>query len=110
VRSLFGKKESLHALAEVLEDGLALSNQEMKKLKYNTYKGAEPMFEVLVRLQPGNDPPYETRMKAGLGLMFLLKPGVRVQVSYDPGGKGLVSLEDDLQAILQRNPQLIKKD
>jgi hypothetical protein len=110
MKFLFGKKHTLQAFAEVLEDGLLISNQEMKKLKYNSYKGAEPLLEILVRVQPGNEPPYETIMKAGLGMMYLLKPGVRVQVKYDPARKQHVSLDDDLQAILQRNSQLIKKD
>lgn len=32
---LFGKKQTAQALAEVLEDGRAIINQEMKKAKYN---------------------------------------------------------------------------
>lgn len=109
MKSLFGEKMTHLTFAEVLEDGLAISNQEMKKIKYNTYRGAEPVFEIAIRLQAVDEPPYETKMKAGLGMMFLLRPGVKVQVKYDPAGKQPAILDDDLQTILQRNPQLIKK-
>lgn len=106
---LFGKKPTLQALAEVLEDGQTISAGEMKKPKYNDYRGAEPMFEIAVRVQPVNEPPFEARMKAGLTKMYLLKPGVRVQVNYDPAKRQKVALDDDVQAILERNPQIIKK-
>jgi hypothetical protein len=106
---LFGKKQTVQAFAEVLEDGRALANQEMKKAKYNEYQGAEPMLEIAVRVQPENEPAFEAKMKAGLTKTYLLKPGVRVQVKYEPTKKGHVVLDDDNQAILDRNPQLIKK-
>ncbi len=107
---LFGKKEYVQALAEVLGDGRAVMNDEMKKLKYRgEYRGAEPVMEVLVRVQPANEPPFEAMMKFGLGLSFLLKTGVRVQVKYEAGRKDPVLLDDENQAILDRNPQLIKK-
>jgi hypothetical protein len=47
-------------------------------------------------------------MKAGISKSILLLPGVRVQVKYDEK-KTSVVLDDDHQAILARNPQLIKK-
>ena len=106
---LFGKKQSTQAFAEVLEDGRAISAQEMKKAKYNDYSGAEPMLEIGVRVQPENEPAFEAKMKAGLSKSFLLMPGVRVQVKYDPTHKQQVTLDDDNQAILARNPQMIKK-
>ncbi len=107
---LFGKKPvQLQAFAEVLEDGRAISAQEMKKAKYNEYSGAEPMLEIVVRVQPDNAPAFEAKMKAGLTKSFLLMPGVRVQVKYDPAHPQQVSLDDDNQSILDRNPQMIKK-
>ncbi len=107
---LFGKKEYVQALAEVLGDGREAMNQEMKKLKYRgEYRGAEPSAEVRVRVQPLNEPPFEAMMKFGLGLSFLIKTGVRVQVKYEAGKKDHVTLDDENQAIIGRNPQLIKK-
>ncbi len=105
---LFGKKQTLQALAEVLEDGREKANQEMKKAKYNEYAGAEPVLEISVRVLPENEPPFEAKMKAGLTKTYLLKPGVRLRVRYDPAKKQHVTLDDDNQAILDRNPQLIK--
>jgi hypothetical protein len=100
----------VQALAGLLEDGRAMANQEMHKLKYKNYQGAEPMLEISVRVQPESEPPFEAKMKAGLTRTFLLKPGVKVHVKYDPGKKQHVTLDDDDQAILKRNPQLIKKE
>ena len=106
---LFRKKPRLQALADVLEDGLEITNREMKKMKYNQYQGAEPMVLIAVRVQSRDEPPLEVKMKTGISLTYLLKPGVQVQVKYSPGGKGPVILDDDLQSILERNPQLFKK-
>jgi hypothetical protein len=108
--NLFGKKKTVQALAEVLEDGRAIMNAEMKKAKYNSYSDAEPMLEIGVRVQPENEPPFEAKMKTGLTHGYLLKPGVRVLVSYEPGKKQALSFADETQAILARNPQLVKKE
>jgi hypothetical protein len=40
--------------------------------------------------------------------MHLLKPGVVVQVKYDPRKPDLVAYGDEPQAILERNPRLKK--
>jgi hypothetical protein len=103
---LFGKKQVVRALAEVLENGRAAADQEMQKIKYRNYRGAEPMLSIGVRVQPIDAPPFEASMQAGLGKSFLLMPGVRVQVSYDTHHPTQVRLEDEQQAILERNPQL----
>ncbi len=103
------KKQSVQALAELLEDGRAKAEQEMHKFKYKNYRGAKPTLEITVRVQPEGEPPFESKMKAGLSHAYLLKTGVKVQVKYNPG-KQQVTLDDDIQAILQRNPQLIKKE
>ena len=105
---LFGKKQYVYALAELIEDGRALANQELGKIKYRDYRGAEPTVEILVHVLPESEPPFESKMKAGVSRSILLKPGVRVHVKYEPNRKGQVLLEDELQAILERNPQLIK--
>ena len=106
---LFGKKASITALAELIEDGRAIANEEMKKPKYKDYAGAEPVIEVLVRVQPENESAFEATMKAGFSKTYLLKPGVRVKVKYQQAGKQQVTLDDEIQAIMERNPQLIKK-
>jgi hypothetical protein len=63
---------------------------------------------VAVRIQPENEMPYETKMKVSLLKAYLLKPGVRVLVKYDPAKKDQVSMDDEAPAILERNPQLKK--
>ena len=105
---LFGKKQSVQALAEVLEDGREIMNAEMQKPKYNNYSGREVFIEVGVRVQPDNEPPYEAKMKVGLLNAYLLKPGVRVQIKYDPAKKEQVTMDDQAAQILERNPQFKK--
>ena len=108
--NLFGKKKTVQALAEVLEDGRAMMNELMKQPKYNNYAGKEPMLDIRVRVQPESEPPFEAKMQTGLTHSYLLKPGVRVQVSYEPGKKDRVKFDDEAQAILARNPQMVKKE
>jgi hypothetical protein len=105
---LFGKKQSVQAFAEVLEDGREIMNAEMKKPKYNNYAGREVFIEIPVRVQPDNDVPYEAKMKVSLLKAYLLKPGVRVRVKYDPAKKEQVTMDDEPAEILERNPQLKK--
>ncbi len=107
---LLSKKKMVQTQAEVLEDGRTLAKELMQKPKYNDYAGKEPQIEVAVRVQPENAPPFEAKMKAGVSKSFLLLPGVRVIVEYNPAKQGDVTLADDLAAILARNPQLVKKD
>ena len=106
--NLFSKKETIQALAEVLEDGRALMNETMKKPKFNNYSGPEVKLEMAVRVQPQNEPTFETKMKVGLLKMHLLKQGVIVRVKYDPRKPAQVEYDDEPQAILDRNPQLKK--
>ncbi len=56
---LFRKKQSIQSLAEVLEDGHEMMKTEMKKPQYNNYSGPEVFIEVVVRVQPDNEVPYE---------------------------------------------------
>ena len=105
---LFGKKKSVQSMAEVLEDGREIMNTEMKKPKYNNYSGREVFIDVAVRVQPDNEAPYEAEMKVSLLSAYLLKPGVRVVVNYDPAKKEQVTMNDDTSAILEGNPQLKK--
>jgi hypothetical protein len=105
---LFGKKQSVGALAEVLEDGRAIMNAEMKKPKYNNYSGHEVFIEVAVRVRPAGDPYFESKMKVSLLKAYLLKPGLRVRVRYDPAKKEQVIMDDEPAQILERNPQLKK--
>ena len=105
---LFGKKQSVQAVAEVLENGREIMNAEMKKPKYNNYSGREVFIEVAVRVQPDHEAPYDARMKVSLVNAYLLKPGVRVRVNYDPAKKEQVTMDDEANQILERNPQLKK--
>jgi len=82
-------------------------NTEMKKPKYNNYSGREVFIDVAVRVQP-DEPPYEAKMKVGLLKAYLLTPGVRVRVKYDPAKKEQVIMDDEAPEILERNPQLKK--
>lgn len=106
---LFGKKQTIQALAEVLEDGREEMNLEMKKPKFNNYSGPEVFLEISVRVQPQNEPPFESKMKVGLLKMYLLKQGILVRVKYDPRNQKQVENDDEPQLILERNPQLNKK-
>ena len=106
--NFFSKKETVQALAEVLEDGRALMNETMKKPKFNNYSGPEVKLEMAVRVQPQNEPTYEAKMKVGLLKMHLLKQGVIVRVKYDPRKPAQVEYDDEPQSILERNPQLKK--
>lgn len=105
---LFGKKETIQAMAEILEDGREKMTTEMKRPKFKNYSGPEVFLNVAVRVQPQNAPPYEAKMKVGLLKMYLLNQGVVVRVKYDPGKPTQVEYDDDTQAILDRNPQLKK--
>jgi hypothetical protein len=108
VSFLFGKKQGIQSLAEVLEDGRELMNTEMKKPKYNNYAGREVFIDVAVRVEPANEASYGARMKVSLLKAYLLKPGVRVLVKYDPAKKEQVVMDDEAAQILERNPQLKK--
>ena len=105
---LFGKKQSVQALAEVLENGREIMNTEMKKPKYNNYSGPEVFIYVAVRVQPDNESPFEAQMRVSLLRAYLRKPGVRVRVKYDPAKNEQVTMDDKAPAILERNPQLKK--
>jgi hypothetical protein len=105
---LFGKKQSVQTLAEVLADGREIMNAEMKKPKYNNYAGREVFIEIPVRVEPENDVPYEAKMKVSLLKAYLLKPGVRVLVRYDPAKKQQITMDEEPAEVLERNPQLKK--
>jgi hypothetical protein len=66
------------------------------------------MIEIGVRVLSENEPPFEAKMKAELSKTYVLMPGVRVNVKFDPAKKQQVFLEDEVQEILKRNPQRIK--
>jgi hypothetical protein len=110
MKSLFGNKQTSQALAEVLEDGGPIFMAEMQKPNRGGYREYHqvPMLEIAARVLPENESPFETKMKVPLGVMNILKPGLRVQVKYDPARKQEVTLVDDVPAILKRNPQLRK--
>jgi len=49
---LFGKKQTVQALAEVLVDGREMMNAEMKKPKFNNYSGPEVFLDLAVDQSP----------------------------------------------------------
>ena len=61
-----------------------------------------------VRVEPDHEAPYQARMKVSLLNAYLLKPGVRVGVKFDPAKKEQVTMDDQAAQILERNPQLKK--
>jgi len=62
-------------------------NEEMKKPKYNNYSGREVFIDVAVRVQPKNEPPFETKMKAGLLKAYFLKLGCYLRPSKKRAGR-----------------------
>lgn len=107
---LVKKKLKVQAIATTLENGREILEKYASKFRLGTHYDQEFAFDILVRVEPALEPAFEARMKAGYSTIFLLLPGVRVQVVYDPADKKQVVIDDDPQAILARNPQLSKKD
>ena len=107
--NMFFKKKKVCCLAQVLEDGRHLADEEMKKPKYKNYQGPEVFISIKARVQPNDAPPFEAAMKASILKCVLLLPGVVVQVNFDPHHLERVELNDELQSILDRNPQLKKQ-
>ena len=110
---LFSKKKMAQSLAEVLEDGEVLTNQEFGRMKYqgDTHdRHFRPTIDVAVRVLTADQPPFEAKMTAGAESGFLLKPGVSVLVEFDAAHNEDVRLIDDLPAILARNPALRKQE
>ena len=70
---------------------------------------AVPVFQIAVHVTPDGGPPFDARMETPLTVVDLIKPGVRVQVKYDPKHPEQVSLVDDVSAFLARNPELAAK-
>jgi len=107
----FGKKETVQSLAEVLADGRAAMDDKMSGIRYRNHsEGKEPTIDIAVRVMPEFEVPWEATMKAGIGSSFLLMPGVQVQVKYEAEKKEHVELDDNPQAILARNPQMVRKE
>ena len=114
---LFGKKPAVTSMAEVLEDGapkmMEWSRLQMEKSKQRFQKSEEyaraPMFQVRVHVTPQGAAPFDAQMDTSLAAIGLMKPGIQVQVSYDPKQSERVSLVDDVNAVLARNLQLAAK-
>jgi hypothetical protein len=65
-------------------------------------------LELAVRVQPQNEPSFDAKMKVGILNMHLPKQGINVQVKYDARKPASVEYDDNPQAILDRNPQLMQ--
>lgn len=111
---IFGKPQEVQAMAVTLENGRDVASAEMKKLKNfrdpRSFYGDHITYEIAVRVEPPNDPPFEAKMKTPNSKAYLLSPGVRVQVKYDPKKPGTVTFDDDPKALQARNPQLKPSD
>ena len=107
---LFKKKPNLKpAEAICLQDGRELATQWSLKNRHNGPFKKEPTFEILVRVETQEDGAFESQMVFPLSLHFVLVSGVRVRVEYDPLNHSKVTSADTNQAILDRNPQIIKQ-
>ena len=112
--NLFGYKQNVTALAEVIEDGRAKFNEETKRKTETANSGDGGLhydnkaLKIAVRVSPENEPPFEAQIETGFSYAFLLKPGVQVKVKYNPKSKENVTLADDHNTIVGRNPQLVK--
>lgn len=105
---LFGHRQEATALAVTLENGREVATAEMKaKAHLDKYKryGAESTYEVKVRVEPENEPPFEATMKVPGSRIYLMSAGVRIRVKYD-GRDKKVEFSDDPRDVRARNPQL----
>ncbi len=109
MKYLFGKKTQ-PALATMLENGREIGEREFQKMSPRRVYHGEPTVEIAVRVEPPDEPSFEAKMRTGVSLTFLLLKGVRVQVRYNPNHKSQVTIDDNHQAILARNPQLVRHD
>lgn len=66
------------------------------------YQGRDGWVDVLVLVQPGEDPPYEAKMKCRLSHAIggMLEPPMKDNVRYDPKDKQRVLLVDDINTLL----------
>ena len=111
---LFGKKQEVQAFAVTTENGREVASREMGKLKYArdplSRHGSDITYDIAVRVEPANEPAFEAKMKTPNNRAYLLSPGVRVQVKYDPGNRQKVTFDDEPKDIRARNPQLKESD
>ncbi len=63
-----------------------------------SYDGVDLLVDVRVRVEPGEEAPFEARMKCRLSQAKRLKPGKRVNVKYDPRTKR-VALPAGVEAV-----------
>lgn len=106
--SFFRKKSPQTATAELVDNGREVADQAMKSAKFNTYKGAEPMFPMRVVVRHADGITWDATMEAGPTTAFLLLPGVRVKVKYDAATPEKVTIDATAPEILADNPQLKK--
>ncbi len=108
--NLFGKGQELQAFAVTIENGREVATKEMNNLKNyrdpRSRYGKEILWKIAVRVEPANEAPFEAKMKTPNSKVYLLSPGVRVQVKYNPKNKQVVTFDDDPHTIQARNPQL----
>ena len=108
--ALFGKRQEVQAFAVTLENGREVADREMAKLSNyrdaRSYYGKHITREVKVRVGPPGEPAFEAAMETPNSKAYVLSPGVRVEIKYDPKDTKTVIFDDEPQAIQKRNPQL----
>lgn len=104
-RIKYVRQNGLPGMAEPLVEAEPLAAAKMKGIR--NYSGPEIFLDVLSRVWPTDGSvPYETTMQASLFFAHFLRPGVKVAIKIDPQNKNQVVLDDTMQDIVQRNPQL----
>lgn len=99
------RQNGLPAMAEPLVEAQPLADAKMKGI--GSYSGPEIFLELPVRVFPEDGTlPFEATMYASLFLAHFLRPGVRVAVKMNPQSRTHIALDDSMQEIVQRNPQL----
>lgn len=99
------RQNGLPAMAEPLVEAQPLADAKMKGI--SNYSGPEIFLELPARVFPEDgSPPFEATMYASLFFAHFLRPGVRVTVKMNPQSRSHVALDDSMQEIVQRNPQL----
>ena len=99
------RQNGLSGLAEPLVEAKPLADAKMQGV--GNYSGPEIFLDVPARVWgPDGGVPYETTIQASLFFAHFLRPGVKVTVKISPQDKNIVVLDDTMNDIVQRNPQL----
>ena len=98
------RQNGLPGVAEPLVEAQPLANAKMQGV--GNYSGPEIFLDVPARVWGPEGISYETTLQASLLFAHFLRPGVKVTVKISPQDKNIVVLDDTMNDIVQRNPQL----